>query len=118
MPSDNMVRAPQWHSHIILFTGAIRLHVATNSNATAHSDVLLWSFLDTELCGPALNLVYIYSIPVAMCVILGSCLIIATTCMMQHAYYIPCIKLYMQCVPLDERIACIVYVYESLHVCV
>ena len=45
------------HIYIILFTGAICLHVATNSNATAHSDVLLWSFLDTKLCGPALNLV-------------------------------------------------------------
>ena len=57
MPSDNTVRASQWHSHIILLTVAIRLHVATDSNATAHLDVLLWSFLDTELFEPALNLV-------------------------------------------------------------
>ena len=77
MPSDNVVRASQWHSHIILFTRAIRLHVDTNSNATAHSDVILWSFLDTELCGPALN--PFFSIPAAICVSLGSCLIIAVS---------------------------------------
>ena len=49
MPCDHIVLASQWHSHIILFTIAISLHVATDSDDAAQLDVRLWSFLDTAL---------------------------------------------------------------------